>query len=232
MRYLKFLTAFVVGHFASSDSISSLSKFIFLGELLDTLKIDEVIDVGANVGQFATSMRWLGFKGRIESFEPIPEDFETLTRTMGHDPGWAGHNLALSDSDGLRQLNVMRSTVYSSFNRPIDDQDGANTIVRTIPVAVRRLDGVLGPRDLNRTLLKVDTQGHELAVLRGLGQRLAQVRAVMCEASVNAIYAGTPPIDELLSYLGGFDFKPAFYGPVGRERNFSAREFDVICVRT
>lgn len=40
--------------------------------------IDTVLDVGANVGQFASSLRKKGFSGRLESFEPVSSVFADL----------------------------------------------------------------------------------------------------------------------------------------------------------
>jgi FkbM family methyltransferase len=232
LRSIRFRAASAVGRLVSADMVASLSKFIFLRELLGTLRIDEILDVGANTGQFATSMRYLGYYGNIMSFEPIPEVFATLSETMGGDAKWIGYNMALGETDEVRDFNVMMSTVYSSFNRPIDIEGGSNRVVRTVPVKVCRLDSFLGTRDLGRTLLKVDTQGHDMPVLRGLGSMLDSVRAIQTEVSVNPLYEGIPHMDEVVEFLRHKSFKPAFFSPVGgRMRDLSAREFEYICVR-
>src|SRR6476659_2537452 len=57
--------------------------------------IDLVLDVGANVGQFATSLREKGYAGQIESFEPVSSVFQALADTARNDPRWNVHNMAL-----------------------------------------------------------------------------------------------------------------------------------------
>jgi hypothetical protein len=48
-------------------------------DLLRTLGIDLVLDVGANVGQYASDLRRdAGFEGRIRSFKPTRDAFRTL----------------------------------------------------------------------------------------------------------------------------------------------------------
>jgi FkbM family methyltransferase len=230
-RAIQFKTAKFIRRITDADRVATLSKFMFLRDLLDRLQITEVLDVGGNAGQFATSLRYLGFQGSIVSFEPVPEVFTQLCKSMEDDPKWLGHNIALGEAKTTLKLNVMQSSVFSSFHAPIDDQGGLNTIVKTCSVPVLRLDEVLRGRDLSRTLLKVDTQGHEMQVFNGLGDMIRSLRAIVCEVSVNAIYEDTPRMTEVIQFLDEKGFKPACFAPVGRTEDLSAREFDYICVR-
>jgi len=157
--------------------------------------------------------------------------FATLTKTMAGDQNWSGQNIALGGIEGEQEFHVMKSTPYSSFNRPVDAQNGANCVARTCPVQVRRPDAVLGARSLENTLLKVDTQGYEMQVFRGLGKGLASIRAVLCEVSVNALYEGIMPMQDVVAFLCENGLKPAFFAPMGRMSDLSAREFDYYCVR-
>jgi hypothetical protein len=125
----------------------------------------------------------------------------------------------------------MESSVFSSFHTPIDDQGGLNRVAMTCAVPVLTLGEVLAGRDLAHTFLKVDTQGHEMQVFRGLGDMIRSLPAILCEVSVNAIYKDTPRMIEVVRFLDDQGFKPACFAPVGRTEDLSAREFDYICVR-
>ena len=57
-----------------SDKISVTYR-----KIINRFNIDHIIDVGANEGQFAQSMRRLGFTGRISSFEPLNDVFKELS---------------------------------------------------------------------------------------------------------------------------------------------------------
>ena len=48
--------------------------------LLASERIDLLLDVGANEGQYALRMRRAGFQGRIVSFEPLSDAFAALER--------------------------------------------------------------------------------------------------------------------------------------------------------
>jgi FkbM family methyltransferase len=176
-------------------------------------------------------MRDIGHRGPIMSFEPVPEVFKKLKAKMQSDRNWTGHNIALGDSNTWAEINVMSCSVYSSFKTPVDEREGANRIVRTCSVPVRRLDELLGQISLDGTLLKVDTQGFEMSVFQGAGDKLREIRAIMCEVSVNPLYAGTPIMIDVVTFLAHQGFKPAFFAPVNRLRDLSALEFDYICVR-
>src|SRR5262245_60167366 len=49
-----------------------------LARHLRGLKIETVLDVGANEGQYGRILRRIGFRGRIISFEPLLQPFEVL----------------------------------------------------------------------------------------------------------------------------------------------------------
>ena len=51
------------------------SPFISIVRNLEDSNVSNVIDVGANVGQFGLDIRRHGFKGQIVSYEPVNETF-------------------------------------------------------------------------------------------------------------------------------------------------------------
>lgn len=191
------------------------------GRALRDLGITLVLDVGANVGQYAQWVRETGFAGRIVSFEPLREEFAQLGRAAAEDPGWEVRNEALGDLDGEAEIHVSQDSVASSF---LDLSDYAKTdwpwretnYVERQPVKIQRLD-TLAPvllRDDDRTLLKLDVQGYEMAALRGAEDTLDRVAAVQCELSLVELYEGQPRMWELLRHLDARGFRPIGLEPV------------------
>ncbi|MCJ2132201.1 FkbM family methyltransferase [Methylobacterium sp. E-045] len=186
----------------------ALAEHVGLRDLIRRERIDVVLDVGANSGQFAEGLRQAGYAGRILSFEPVRRDFEAASRRMKGDRLWTGLCLALGDSEGEAAINVVPSlTVMNSLLAPIT----ASRPIEIEQVRVRRLDAVL-PDILPdfkacRILLKMDTQGYDLRCFAGAAGCLGSVRGLYSELSVLPLYAGSPHYLESLARYeeAGFD---------------------------
>jgi FkbM family methyltransferase len=147
------------------------------------------LDVGANVGYFSTLLaRTLKAPGRVYSFEPEPDNHFLLAvnalLTAQLFPQAAPITpfcRALAERDGPARLHV--------FERNLGLHSLVHTggSARSMPVELATLDGLCFPRDGRPAaipgrvdLLKADTQGAELLVLRGGEQLLARDRPLLC----------------------------------------------------
>ena len=88
-----------------------LNKLRRLGErhvawLLRELEVNVVLDVGANLGQYAQSLRANGYTGRIVSFEPVPHIAEELEKSAAEDPDWQVLRYALGERDETAEIHV------------------------------------------------------------------------------------------------------------------------------
>lgn len=165
-------------------------------QLVTRLRINCILDVGAHYGEFLQQLRESGYTGRVVSFEPIEESFAVLRQRHGLDPKWRGFPIALGDRDGDATLNLLQDSLFTSFLTPNsygeDRFAGRMHLVRTRTVATRTLDsmwsecmdGIAEPR----VLLKLDTQGYDLVVLRGAAGHIDQIDALQLELAVRPIY--------------------------------------------
>jgi FkbM family methyltransferase len=206
-----------------------------IAQLLAEQRIETVLDVGANEGQFALELRELGYRGRIISFEPIPEVFAKLQARAATDPSWDVYNLGLGAEDGELPLHVASSSVFSSFKHPgayVSEAFSASRIVRDEPVKIVRLDDFLAAQpDAGRTLLKVDTQGYEEEVLLGAGERLRGLAAIQLELPIVPLYDGQKSWIEMIRHLEDAGFRVA----MAKENSYDWKrmrllELDVIFV--
>lgn len=189
--------------------LSQLAAHGHLQALLGRLCVNLVIDVGANSGQFAFSLRSLGYTGRIVSFEPQSSHCAALQAKASMDGVWEVHQLAIGDAPGKLQLNVFQDSSLSSLHSAnAEGKDRFPTyfeLDHVENVEVRRLDDLtflLGPFDQStRILLKTDTQGHDLAVLQGAASLLPHCVSVLTEASIKPIYQSTPVFADIVDHL-------------------------------
>lgn len=177
------------GLHAPENPLDRFIEFSRLKSLLDTLRINCVLDVGANDGQFAKNVRAIGYDGLIISFEPIREVFDKLSQTFVGDSRWRGVPIALGKMNGNQRLNVHKMSVLSSFLETVEPTDG----VEVREVELRTLASLLPDliKDLAdpRVFLKMDTQGFDHDVFEGAAN-MACIRALMSEIAVSAYYKG------------------------------------------
>ncbi|HXD06934.1 MAG TPA: FkbM family methyltransferase [Burkholderiaceae bacterium] len=195
-----------------------------LVKVLDTQRIDTVIDVGANDGGYGRLLREGGFEGTIVSFEPLEQEHARLSEAARADERWTvAPRMALGDTNGEVEIHVAGNSASSSILPMKDLHERAapeSRYVGTQRVALRRLDEVQHPaiQTSQRLMLKIDTQGYEMAVLRGAEKMLPRLAGVQLELSLAPLYEGQTLYLELIDWLRarGFDLWsviPGFVDP-------------------
>lgn len=191
-----------------------------LKSLLARLKIDCVIDVGANIGEYGLMLRRIGYRGRIVSIEPIPEVFNRLEENAAGDDEWRTLNTACGSREETRSINIFSRSLMSSFLSPSPNMPfiDPTTIERTENVQIKRLDALFDDAvrglDDPRVFLKTDAQGFDLDVIRGAGERMSQVQGLQSEVSMIPLYVGVPDYLEFLTYCRDLGFEPTGFFPV------------------
>ena len=202
------------------------------------LGINCVLDVGANEGQFAAGLRRAGYTGRIVSYEPVAHLVASLRRHARDDPAWLVEDCALGEEEGKAEINVVPGTMSSLLPASDFGRDWSHKLRSSRPetIRVRRLDAVFDEAtrglDAPRVFLKMDTQGYDLATLRGAGDRLSDVVGLQSEVSCLPIYDGMPRMTEQLDAYEAAGFAISAISPVSRHlRTLRVIEFDVVMVR-
>ena len=136
-------------------------------ELLENLvqPSDWVLDIGANIGHYTAKFsRLVGPEGRVIAFEPVADTFELLAANVAllEDRNVTLVNAAASATAKLVGMDIPKfSTGLSNYYMAQVSEDAADTRVLCLPV-----DSLQLPHAIR--LAKIDAEGHELEVLRGM----------------------------------------------------------------
>ena len=206
--------------------------------VLRHLGTDLVLDVGANEGQYGGSLREMGYRGRLVSFEPLSSAHAVLQRRAAQDPLWLVHpRCALGDQEGEISIHIAGNNVSSSVLPMLEQHARAAPDSRYIGqerVLITRLDSVAPAylADARGLYLKIDTQGYEALVLAGAAQVLAQCRAVQLELSLVPLYESQALWEQLIAELraSGFELWTVLLGFVEPDTGRSL-QIDAIFVR-
>ncbi|MCS0504872.1 FkbM family methyltransferase [Ancylobacter mangrovi] len=181
-------------------------------EALGPLKPQTVLDVGANRGQFALIARHLWPQASIISFEPLPGPAAYWHRAMEGDARARLVQAAIGAERQTMKINVTSADDSSSL-LPLGETHQkiyGSSVTDQIEVKVAPLGDFVAPEEFRApTLLKIDTQGFELEVLKGMAGLEKNISHVYAELSFVELYAGQPLASEVLSYLDGVGFELA-----------------------
>lgn len=137
---------------------------------------DWVVDVGANIGHYALRLSELvGAQGRVIALEPVPETFELLAANVA---GLATRNitlmnLAVSDQACLAGMTIPRGEGgLGNYYQAHLSATAAPLQVLCLP-----LDALDLPHEVR--LVKIDAEGHELSVLRGMSGLLRRDHPIL-----------------------------------------------------
>jgi FkbM family methyltransferase len=180
-------------------------------DLLVGKRYATVVDVGANVGQFALfALDKLG-PTNLVCVEPQPGSLDYLMQLSRRSRcRLTVETKAFGDCRRKQRLHITRGADNSSLLLPTarpSDAHRAMAVRCSIEVDVVLGDDVLLPLNLpGPTLLKVDVQGSELQVLRGLERSLSRIDSVLVEVSFGELYEQQSSAQEVLDLLGAHGF--------------------------
>lgn len=160
----KRIRSFILDH-ANDESVKPIRSF-----LLEHLREgDCAIDIGANQGLFLSVMLdRVGAEGSVYGFEPVPALAEHLRRAFPQ-PNVHVDGRALSDAAGESAFFVDTRADMGGVASSLETLTDLHDMGEVEEIAVERgtLDGFVAEREITPRLIKIDTEGHELAVVRG-----------------------------------------------------------------
>lgn len=155
---------------------------------------DWVIDVGANVGHYTKRFSDLvGPTGRVIAFEPVPETFALLAANLQVLPkaNVTLINAAVSDKTSLVGMSIpaFDTGLRNFYQAHLSDSPDSGLQVLTLCVDSLNITHKI-------TLIKIDAEGHEAGVLRGMHQILLRDKPTLI------VETGSIEIEDSLEKIG------------------------------
>lgn len=148
-----------------------------------------ILDVGANTGLYANTVKRLVPQACLYAFEPHPKTFVELRR-QADIHGYTALNVGCGDQEGTVPLYDYRThdgTPHASIHRGVIETLHKGHSNAT-PVDIITLDAFIRKREITRIhLLKIDTEGNELNILEGLKSSIDRKMVDVIQFEFNAM---------------------------------------------
>jgi FkbM family methyltransferase len=170
-----------------------------LDALLKQLTDGDVFwDLGANIGLHSFTIKQLLPKVHCHCFEPFYSNFQKLIVTQSLNPLLKinKYNFGLSDQTSLQQIfTTPGNHGRSSFH------EMTRTLSTQVNVLAVSGDDLIAKGLEIPNVLKIDTEGHELSILKGMQSVLKsdKLKAIAFEAIADS--------DDIISFLKRFSFE-------------------------
>lgn len=140
--------------------------------------LETAIDAGANTGQTALAIAKYFPRCRVYSFEPVPSTFAVLVSNTASHPLVEPVRAALGAAPGMAS---MKTGPRDECNTLVVDAESSDAPLLEVPVDT--VDDFCASRKIQHLgLLKIDTEGYELQVLKG-------AHSLLCENRIDYILA-------------------------------------------
>lgn len=152
-----------VGEKIIQDGIYEKLLLEFVEKLISKTKDPVIFDIGANIGNH--SLSFARYAKQVCSFEPVPEIFAVLEKNMQQNNltnVWCV-NTALSSEEGEEEIFVFEDNMGATSFDKHDENVTAVTVRKQIG------DKWVSENNISQLdFIKIDTEGHEAYVLKGL----------------------------------------------------------------
>lgn len=205
-------------HLLGADSEHEFSKL--LPQIVS--ESDCILDIGANIGQWALILSKLAPKGKIYSFEPIKSNYLILEKVISkmNLNNVSAFNIGLSNKSESAIMNI---PVFKNSGIEVRTQASLqkheiseNAYFKEEKVEIRTLDEIFIQLNFQRIdLIKCDTEGEEINVLEGGASLVTKFKPILIletfhnNEGLNKWYT----FGYLPYYASGGKIKPAFANP-------------------
>ena len=216
IRFLTNLTLMIFDYFHKKKIINYLKK-------LNIHSINTFFDIGAHKGESIDFFsKNLEIK-KIYSFEASLKNFKVLKKKYKSNKFIFLENIALSSRNSTKifnQCNESSSSTFSKINTKSKyfrkkmkylNVKKINNFFKTITIKTDTLDNYIKKKKiLQIDLIKIDTEGHEFNILRGLKKNLKNVQTLVFEHHYDNMLKKNYTFSDIDSFLKKNSFRKVY----------------------
>lgn len=197
---------FTVSGIGDLNYLQTDREYEVIADLLKHVNKDDVFfDIGGNIGLYSCMIGVKLKEGRIVAFEPIPDIAARLRRNLEKND--------LTDRATVQQCVLADDTgsvtLKRQGERASESTIAASNTGNTLQVQMNRGDDLVESGELSQpTVVKIDVEGAELRVLRGMEKTLTaeSCRLVYCEVHQQLLQQDSTPA-EVNSFIQSLGFQ-------------------------
>lgn len=194
--------------------------------MLRARPIATIVHVGAHFAEDAAFYESLGAR-TVLWIEADPDTYATLQQVLGARTGGTRHiaHLGLVSAEPGQEMRFFRfsgdgssSSVHQSTDIYRERFPDSRETGESLTLRSQTLPDILAQHAIDpaaaRAMLVLDVQGHELAVLHGIGEVLRRFDLCKCEVSRRPFYAGGAQFKDINAHLHAQGFTLASPHPL------------------
>ena len=172
----------------------------------NNINLKYFLDVGSHMGTYSDLML-KDFKNcKVLMFEPQTNIFKKIRLKYKNKKNIKIYNYAISDKSGLKKIYINRHDLTSTLSTFVAKNKylhlKAKLFSTTLPgmtlkkvkVKTKKLNEIIKSHNIKIIdLIKIDTEGHELEVLKGIQRNIKNIRCVLIEFHTSKIYLSYDP---------------------------------------
>lgn len=177
--------------------------------IFGTKSISTVFDVGANVGQFCIHCKEIFKDAKILSFEPVNTTYERLQKRTAKYSNIQCFNLAFGEIQAKAEILLQPDSSTNSLAPEVNLRKKIDQKSQIVDVGT--IDSFCEVHEINSIdLLKIDTEGFDLNVLKGAKEMLQErrVKFILVEVTFDESNIQNSSYQIISEFLTNFHYKP------------------------
>jgi FkbM family methyltransferase len=169
---------------------------------------DVVLDIGANIGYYAlVESKLVGENGRVYAVEPVKSTYNLLKKNieLNKSKNISTYNYAFGDKNSDSNIYVSSKSNLCAMTR----EATGGKIITVQEVKVLTVDEFVKDKP-PPTLVRMDVEGYEYEVIKGMTQTLKGKTKILLELHPNMLGFESKKLDELLQTLQDNNYRIKF----------------------